>query len=237
MAQEAGSDEAAMWWTDQSSEMAEAAGSADFAAYALVRQALVTMYRHDAMNTIMLAQLAQEQTRNSRIAGLAAQREAQGHALANDERACLAALDRARELLDGDALTNEPMIGTTTIDDPVTIATGWCLHELGRPQEASEILAREIPRIPEHAHRAFARYSARYALSCAAAGEAEMACEVAEGVLTILERTESATIRTDLVRLARELNRANRSPVVREFSPRLTRALRTAPPGREERIR
>ncbi|MET0415668.1 MAG: hypothetical protein ABW022_06570 [Actinoplanes sp.] len=227
MAQEAGNDDAAMWWTDQSCELAEAAGFTDLAAYALVRQALVTMYRFDSRSTIMLAQLAQEQTRDPRIAGLAAQREAQGHALANDGEACLRALDRARDLLDTAGEQGDLVLGTATLSDPVTMVSAWCLHDLGRPREAAEILAREITRIPPTAHRSIARYSARYALALAAAGEMERASMVAEPVLEVLTRAESATIKADLRQLAREFRRASRNPVVRDFIPRLSDALRS----------
>lgn len=232
MAQEAGNDDAAMWWTDQSCELAEAAGFTDLAAYALVRQALVTMYRFDSRSTITLAQLAQEQTRDPRIAGLAAQREAQGHALANDGDACRRALDRARDLLDAASDQGDLVFGTATLSDPVTMVNAWCLHDLGRPEEAAEIFAREINRIPPTAHRSIARYSTRYALALAAAGEMERACVIAEPVLEALTRAESATIKADLRQLSNEFRRAPRNPVVRAFTPRLADALRSSGTGR-----
>ncbi|MFC4063502.1 helix-turn-helix domain-containing protein [Actinoplanes subglobosus] len=227
MAQEAGNDDAAMWWTDQSCELAESAGFSDLAAYALVRQALVTMYRYDARNTITLARLAQEQTHNPRIAGLAAQREAQGHALANDSDSCWRALERARILLGTADEHGDLVLGTATLRDPVTMVSAWCLHDLGRPREAVDIFAREIDRIPPTAHRSIARYSARYALALAASGEMEQACLVAEPVLEALTRAESATIKSDLRQLASEFRRAPRNPVVRNFIPRLADALRS----------
>jgi hypothetical protein len=230
MAQEAGNDEAAMWWTDHACDLAEAAGFLDLAAYALVRQALITMYRHDSYNTIELAQLAQEQTQNSRISGLAAQREAQGHALAGDYAACRRALDRARALLALPSTDDEPVIGTSTIEDPVAMATAWCLHDLGRPEAAAEIFNVELHRIPAHAHRAKARYTARYALTLAAIGEIERACRAVEPVLDALARTDSATIRADLRRFAQQLSRAHRSAAARELSPRLAAALQTSRP-------
>ncbi|OKJ46173.1 hypothetical protein AMK25_06555 [Micromonospora sp. TSRI0369] len=227
MAQEAGDDGAAMWWTDHACDLAEAAGYHDLAAYALVRQALITMYRHNAPDTVELSKLAQEQTQNPRICGLAAQREAQGHAIAGDYDACLRALDRARNLLNVPGEDDEPIIGTSTIEDPVTLATAWCLHDLGRPEAAVEIFDAAIRRIPAHAHRAKARYTARWALALAATGEAERACLEVEPVLEALARADSATIRVDLRRLAQELARAHHKAAVRELAPRLASALHT----------
>jgi tetratricopeptide (TPR) repeat protein len=227
MAQEAGNDEAALWWTEYACEIAEAGGFNDLGAYALVRQALVTMYQHDPQNTIELARLAQEQTTNQRIRGLAAQREAQGHALAGDYDACQRALDRAAESIQRSRDDEQPTLGTSTLDDPVSMARGWCLHDLGRPREAVEILAAEIARIPPEADRTRARYSTRYALALAASGQVEEACRVAESVLELVGSTDSATIRSDLRRLSHELQRRHGSPAVRRITPRLTGALRT----------
>jgi transcriptional regulator with XRE-family HTH domain len=228
MAQEAGSDEAAMWWTDQSCEMSETAGYPDLAAYALVRQALIAMYRADSRSTVLLARLAQEQTCIPRIVGLAALREAQGHALANNLESCLRALDLARDRLDAAVLGDEPIIGTSSVSDPVTMAHAWCLFDLGRPAESAEMFAAQLPSIPAHAHRARARFSARFALALAAIGEADDACVAAARVIDTLSRAESATIRHDLRRLAFELGRSPRSSGVRDFMPRLHDALRMA---------
>jgi hypothetical protein len=227
MAQEAGNDQAALWWTEYACEIAEAGGFNDLGAYALVRQALVTMYQHDSRNTIELAQLAQEQTTNQRIRGLAAQREAQGHALAGDYDACQRALDLATDLLRRPRHDEQPILGTSTLDDPSSMVRGWCLHDLGRSRDAADVLAVEVARIPPDADRTRARYSARYALALAAAGEVEQACSVAGPVLELLERIDSATIRSDLRRLAQDLQRQHRNPAVRQIAPRLAAALRT----------
>ncbi len=113
MCQEAGSDEAALWWTDRAVELATAGDDHDLAKYALVRRALIALYRNDAAETIGLSRGAQLGSVPHRIRGLAAQREAQGHALAGDCDACLRSLDSARELLtvglrDADARIDKP---------------------------------------------------------------------------------------------------------------------------------
>jgi transcriptional regulator with XRE-family HTH domain len=226
MAQELGNDRAALWLTDRAVEMAATGGDENLAAYALVRRALITLYREDAAQTIELARLAQTGPVPTRIRGLAAQREAQGHALAGDYDSCLRSLDRARELLGAaDPDPTSPALGTANLADPVGVVRGWCLHDLGRPHEAAEILDREYQRIPVQALRARARYGARRALAHAAAGQVEVACAITEQLLDMADTVNSATIASDVRRLARTLSRFHAHRSVRALYPRLTASL------------
>ncbi|MFI9722273.1 helix-turn-helix domain-containing protein [Streptomyces sp. NPDC052396] len=229
MAQEAGDEPGALRWTGRAVELAAAAGDRDFAAYGLVRQALVTFYRDDSARTIALSHRARAGTRHPRIAGLAAQQEAQGHALAGDYDACMRSLEEARELLARpDDRPDEPVIGTSHLPDPVQAATGWCLHDLGCPRQAAALLDQVTARIPEHALRMRARFGVRRALAHAAAGEVEQACVVTRELLQPLALVRSATIGTDLRRLAHALSRHDAVPAVRELSPELNVCLRLA---------
>ncbi|HEU5333581.1 MAG TPA: helix-turn-helix transcriptional regulator [Actinocrinis sp.] len=230
MAQEAGDETRAVWWTDQAVSFAAAAGEHDMAAYALVRRGLIALYRHDAAQTVDLARRAQRATNDRRIRGLAAQREAQGLALAGDYDGCARALDRAARLLDAAAAdhgTPAACVGSTNVADPVGAATGWCLFDLGHTARAAEVLRRECARIPDHAHRAGARFGARLSLALAAGGEIEEACAVADGVLDRCAHIDSATIRVDLRALGRELNRWHAKPEVRDIRLRITEQLST----------
>lgn len=223
--QETGNDQAALWWTDRAVELADAGGDHDLAAYALVRRALVTLYRGDAAQTVELSQRAQRSGLPPRIRGLAAQRQAQGHALAGDYDACMRCLDRARALLAGEAPEpSGPVIGTTNLSNPVAMVSGWCLHDLGRPGRAAEIIERELTLVPPYASRSRARYGVRQALAHAAAGEIEHACALAGELLGTAGAVNSATIRADLRRLAQTLARHSRSPAVRELAPLLAAA-------------
>jgi len=169
LAQEAGDDAGALWWTDRAVEFAATGGDDEMAAHALVRRADVALYRQDARSTVALAQCAEMSSRSRRVRGLAAQRQAQGHALAGDYDRCRRALDRAARWLDrrDDESDDDqqPVLGSSTIDDPVEMATGWCLFDLGRPKQASEKLRVQLDRLPSHARRTRARLGARYALS------------------------------------------------------------------------
>ena len=226
MAQEAGQDNAALWWTDKAVALASAGGDQELAAYALVRRALVSLYAGNALQTITLARRAQDDRAASRrVRGLAAQREAQGHALAGADSDCRRALDRAAGLLDGAMTGPGPVLGSTTISNPVSLSTAWCLYDLGRPAQAADLLDRELRTVEPSAHRFHARWGARRALAYAASGEIDHACMLSRDLLSDLTIIDSATVRADVRALARTLARWLTHPPVRQLYPELTAAL------------
>ena len=221
MAQEAGDVGSAGWWSGKAAQVATAAGDHHTASYALVRRALITMYQGDAAETVALARQAQQPDTPPRIRGLAAQREAQGHALAGSYDECMRALDVAASQLAAARahVADEPVIGTSHIADPVAIVTGWCLYDLGRPKEAAAVLDREIQRIPPTAVRARTRFGVRQALAHAAANELDRACELTRATLSQAAAVGSATILQDVRRLATTLRRWHTHPAVRALEP------------------
>lgn len=227
LVQETGDDQAALWWTRHAVDFAAAAGDHDLVAYGLVRHALITLYREDAGQTVELARRAQRSEAPLRIRGLAAQREAQGHALAGDYDACMRSLEQARGLLSrASPDSGAPIIGTTSLSDPAEMVTGWCLYDLGRPSAAAEVIGRQLVRVPQQAVRAKVRFEVRQALAYATAGEVDHACHLTGQFLDDAFALDSATIATDLRRLARTLSRHPRNASVRELAPRLGPALR-----------
>jgi transcriptional regulator with XRE-family HTH domain len=229
LVQETGTDFGALRWTRQAIDLANAAGDSHFAAYGLVRHALMTLYRGDAAQTTQLAERAQASTLPPRIRGLAAAREAQGHAIAADYDSTMRALDRASALLSAATLdAGQPVIGTANLVDPAEMIRGWCLYDLGRPHDAARTIDRQLATIPEGAARTRARYGVRRALAYAAAGDIDHACQLTSGLLDELMRVRSATITTDLRALARTLGRHQKNPAVRDLSPSLGTALRAA---------
>jgi DNA-binding XRE family transcriptional regulator len=228
MAQEAGDADVAAWWIDRAVRVATEAGDDHAATYALVRRALVTLYQGDAAATIGFARRAQSAARTPpRILGLAAQREAQGHALAGNHDECMRALERAnRHLLAARAeQSDDPVIGTSHIPDPVSVVTGWCLYDLGRPKEAAKVLDREIQQIPVTAVRAHVRFGVRQALAHAAAGDVDHACALAQSMIGQVATIGSATILTDVRRLANTLRRWYGNNAVRALGPAFAAAL------------
>ncbi|MGV9772655.1 helix-turn-helix domain-containing protein [Streptosporangium sp. NPDC003464] len=231
LVQETGNEQAALWWTQRAVDLAAVGGDHDLAAYGLVRRALVTLYREDVAQTVELAQRAQNGKVPPRIRGLAAQREAQGHALAGDHGACERSLDRARALLVGQTPDfDAPVIGTTNLSDPVAMITGWCLYDLGRPAEAAEVMEAQLARVSPQALRTRVRYGVRCALAHAAAGEIDRACDLTNRLLDDIVTVSSATIATDLRNLAHTLARHPRNRSVRELAPELGTALQNIVP-------
>ncbi|MER6077089.1 DNA-binding protein [Streptomyces sp. NPDC001833] len=236
MTQEAGDERASLWWTDRAVALADAGGDTEFAAYTLVRRADVALYRMDGRATVEYARTAEERSRSTRIRGLAAQRRAQGHALLGEDAACFRALDRAAELMtraardhesDPPGAGTEPVIGSMHLAGLADFVAGWCLHDLGRTTEAVGRLEGSLDAVPIRARRARARYAARLALALAEAGELKPACAVVEAVTSSVSVVDSATIRADLQRLARRLNRWPRDPDARLAAGRIAEALHT----------
>ena len=232
LVQESGDERGALWWTRRAVDLAEAGGDHHLASYALVRRALATLYRDDSEQTIGLAQQAQGSGVPPRIRGLAAQREAQGHALAGDYRSCMRSLERARILLarqGEDAQT--PVIGSTHLPDPAEMVRGWCLYDLGRPHAAAQVLESQLAQVPDHAVRTRVRFGMRCALAHAADGEVDHACELARGLIPAFTTVGSATVATDVRALARLLSRHARNRSVRALTPELGTALQSVTHG------
>lgn len=228
MSQEAGDDAGARSWTDRAVWFATAAGDERLASFALYRRAEIAMYRHDAIGTIELARRAQEnQEAGPRILGLAAQCEAQGHAMAGDLASYQEALDRAAALLATQDTDRAASLGSTSVADQVPLVAGWSLCELGRPGEAAVILDEHVVRIPPTSRRARARFGARRALAHAQNGDADTACAVLRDVIADAAHVDSATVRVDLRQLARTLARWSANAAVREIQPKLMALLHT----------
>ncbi|KPI00566.1 helix-turn-helix domain protein [Actinobacteria bacterium OK074] len=199
MAQEGGDDTTALWWTERAVRLADAGADPGLATYAQVRRSLICLYRGATAEASELATHALESDAHPRIRGLAAQHLAQSTAVAGDHGTAMRSLDRARELLAADAADRDaddpgqPVLGASHLPDVVSMYTGWCLYDLGRPRQAAALLDEETARIPEHAFRTRARHGVRQALAHAAAGDIDRACEVASGVLPAVRLTHMLT--------------------------------------------
>ncbi|MER0244495.1 helix-turn-helix domain-containing protein [Streptomyces sp. HSW2009] len=229
MAQEAGQDAGALWWTERAVELATACDDREHAAYTVVRRALISLFSGDTAQASGLAEHVLACDASPRVRGIAAQHLAQSQAVEGAYDACMHSLDRARDLLARSSDDGaKPVIGASHLPDVAAMFTGWCLYELGRPTQAAETLEREISRLPAHALRTRARYGVRAALAHAAAGEIEQSCVLTRELLGSIGLVHSATIRADLRRLSRTLNRYPRHRSVRELSPDLALAASAA---------
>ncbi len=224
LSQEAGNDQDALKWTRHASELARTAGDREIASYAYVREAGLALYRQDANGTIGLARQAQELGRSgSRTWGLAARREAQGHALAGDRDAFERAMDRALTSTT-DTVGEYPVLGSTA-PDPLALARGWSLADLGLPGEAATLLGGELARVPVTNRRTRARFGVRRSLAHALDGEIDESCRTLAETIDDVAQVDSATVRTDLRELGRCLSRWRGHHTVREIYPELNRVL------------
>jgi hypothetical protein len=226
MAQESGDDDAALEWTERAVRYAAEGGDHTLGAYALVRRAEIAMYQCLPRDTVALARHAQQLDCGNRIRGLAAQREAQGHALAGDARQCRQALDHAARLLnrakdDGPL----PVLGTSNVEDLTGLAMGFALVDLGEPGKASQLLRSQLEQTPATAHRMKARIGARYTLALVSSGAVEEGCAEVPRLLDWYSSADSATIRLDLQRVLNVVNRWPAAVHVRWVLPDLTAAV------------
>jgi hypothetical protein len=228
MSQEAGDEPGALAWTRRASELARAGGDTDIESYAFVREAGLALYRHDAMSTIDLARQAQRVGHPSdRTRGMALRREAQGYALAGDRYACESAMDQAFELLEQSTSDSGSHLALgSTVPDPIGLARGWALCDLGLTTKAAEVLDVELARLPDSSRRTRARFGVRRSLAYALAGEIDQSCLTLAETLDDGAHVDSATVRMDLQDLARTLSRWRGHRMVREIHPSLSRVLR-----------
>jgi transcriptional regulator with XRE-family HTH domain len=230
MAQEAGDDEAALWWTERASDLAHAGGDRTMGAYAYIRRALIALYHGDPLQTIELARRAQAQPgAPALLKGLAALREAQGQAAVGGAVACRRSLERANECLErADRVKSAPPeFGSTALTDPVGMMAAWCLYDLGKATESAAAFDVQIALVSVEARRARTRFAVRQALAYAAAGEVDHACALTWQLLPDISDVASATIRLDLRQLARVFRRWHSYAPVRDLQPDLDYLLRS----------
>lgn len=215
MAQEAGQERAAASFTELSAHYAARAHAPEFAHYARVRAAEFALYRRDAAKAVRLASpIARNPAVTGSVRSLAAEREAQGYALAGYELECCRALDRAAELHSTSG--RDHRFGSQSISEPLIMATGSALLDLGRPAKASAVFDRHVHCVATTALRAWLRFELRRALAHATAGELDHGCELATALLSGITTVGSVTLRADLARLSRLL-RASARPAAREL--------------------
>jgi tetratricopeptide (TPR) repeat protein len=236
MLQEAGATEQALRWTDRAVEFAAAADDRAMAAHAQVRRALFAMYRNDPTQTVDLAGAAVRAAGPwPRIHRAAWQRLAQGHALAGRAGPAEEALARAAALVVDEPTAPPPalVLGPAGPADSVTLTTAWCYTELGRWEEAAEMLCSALPRFPDASRRSRARYGVRAAYAQAMSGDPGVACQTLRSVLVDVVAVRSATVGQDLARLKSVLRRFPRHPDVIETAQPLARAIRESRAGAE----
>lgn len=231
LTQEAGRRDLALAWTRRAAGIAVAAGGADFAAYTLVREAELAMYARDPAAAMRLAdQALHDPHATARTRALAVHRQAQVHALRGEHDLCLAALDRAEDLLGAAAegrrdAPDGPVVGSSTVGNLGGAIAGWCHYDLGRPQRATELLADALERTPDSAHRSRALFGARLALAYEASGELEEMRTVTLRAIEDASLARSASAYGELRGLSRALVRRHNVRGLKELRRHLDEQL------------
>jgi transcriptional regulator with XRE-family HTH domain len=210
MLQEQGDSRGALDWTARAVQLDQQADRADMAAYALVRAAELALYRGRPDHVVLLAGRAQQIIGvRPRISALAAQREAQGHAMAGDRARCEAALARSAERWAGrsDSEPENDLFGSSSVPDLHAMVAAWCELDLGRPDDAAERLTTVLATMPGTARRARTLLGARLATAHALRGAPDSSCEVAGHLVADAKVLNSATARLQFRRLSAELRR------------------------------
>jgi transcriptional regulator with XRE-family HTH domain len=234
-AQETGHDDIALRWTRAVADWAKVIGDDEALGYALTRQSQWARRRGDADAAIGYARRASAIPHISpRIARFAAQREAQACALAHDEAAFRHALDRSCELLgSAPSIDHEDRANPRwgPLPDPAfeesRLFEATCLVDLGDFATAASLFAEHMGRLGR-ARTGYARIAVRQAIAYAHVAEPEHACEVVLDCLPTVARQGSASLRGDLSRLTRALNRHRDRSGVRDLLPDLTMLARAA---------
>ena len=146
-AQDAADWRIAQYWLDRALELAHMTLDPVWPAYILARKAQLAGDMHDPVHVVGLARAAAATARNgyrARLSGVAAAYQAQGHALAGDETACMSALDTAREQADGP--DEDPSVPWAGWLGPlyVTVHEACCQAALGHHAEAAALYAEAI---------------------------------------------------------------------------------------------
>jgi transcriptional regulator with XRE-family HTH domain len=226
-AQETGHEGTALRWTRVAAEWARRIGDADALAYAWIRQSQWARRKGDANAAVRCARMAMGIRETSpRIRLFAAQREAQACAFAGDETSFRRALDRYHTLVG-----ENPSAGTSSgaqwgpLPDPGFETSGileaTCLVDLGDFDAAATLFAQQMSRF-RSGRTGYARLAVREAIAYAQIGSPELACDVALYSLPTLVNQGSASLRGDLGRLVRILNRHRGKAAVRDLLPDLT---------------
>lgn len=203
-AQDAADWRTAQYWLDRALELAHMTLDPVWPAYILARKAQLAGDMHDPVHAVGLARAAAATARNgnrARLSGVAAAYQAQGHALAGDETACMSALDTAREQADGP--DEDPSVPWAGWLGPlyVTVHEARCQAALGHHAEAAALYAEAIAGIPDRMCRDRGVYTARMALAQAAAGDIDAAAADGLTALNLAQATSSGRIITELRRL------------------------------------
>lgn len=178
-----GSQAGALAWYDRAHDWAQEAGNPDMAATTLSMKAHLAWSAGNPRRCVQMAQAARwfRQRVTPGVAGMAAQMEARGHALAAEADAARSLLDEAQALIGRAASRpeDEPPWMYFYGEDWFTLQRGMAELQLQNWHAAATLLAAGLGTLPESYRRDRAWYGASLVSAHAGAGDAEQAEAVA----------------------------------------------------------
>ncbi|GAB7183435.1 helix-turn-helix transcriptional regulator [Kitasatospora sp. Ki12] len=214
----------ALYWSDRAMEWAQEAGDDVMAAYVLFRKSNQATAQRNTQKAVSLARAAQRSARATlRIRALAAQQEAQGHALMGNLRFAEAKFDEAHELAaePDDSHADDALDLAYCTPTYIEMQRANCLIELGDPRTAVGMFEAELRILPPIYRNDQGVYLSRLARAYAVSGEPEQAAAAADRALSIAIDTESARAMTELSAADKALQRWSTVTEVATFTGRL----------------
>ncbi|MFF2612080.1 hypothetical protein [Kitasatospora sp. NPDC058046] len=222
--QDLGDFDRALFWSDRAMEWAQEAGDDVMAAYVLFRKSNQATAQRNAQKAVSLARAAQRSVgATHRIRALAAQQEAQGHALMGNPRFAQAKFDEAHEIAAApdDSHADDALDLAYCTPTYIEMQRANCLIELGDPHTAVGMLEAELQVLPPVYRNDQGVYLSRLARAYAVSGEPEQAATAADRALSIAVDTESARAMSELTAAGKALQRWSAVPEVATFTRRL----------------
>ncbi|MFJ7910243.1 hypothetical protein [Kitasatospora sp. NPDC096204] len=222
--QDLGDFDRALFWSDRAMEWAQEAGDDVMAAYVLFRKSNQATAQRNAPKAVSLARAAQRSVgATHRIRALAAQQEAQGHAMMGNSRFAQAKFDEAHEIAAApdDSHADDALDLAYCTPTYIEMQRANCLIELGDPHTAVGMLEAELRVLPPVYRNDQGVYLSRLARAYAVSGEPEQAAAAADRALSIAVDTESARAMSELSAAGKALQRWSAVPQVATFTHRL----------------
>ncbi|MFD8755645.1 hypothetical protein ACFV0O_32410 [Kitasatospora sp. NPDC059577] len=222
--QDLGDFDQALYWSDRAMEWAQEAGDDVMAAYVLFRKSNQATAQRSAQKAVSLARAAQRAVgATHRIRALAAQQEAQGHAMMGNQCFAQAKFDEAHEVAAApdDSHADDALDLAYCTPTYIEMQRANCLIELGDPHTAVGMFEAELRVLPPIYRNDQGVYLSRLARAYAVSGEPEQAASAADRALSIAIDTESARAMSELSAAGQALQRWSTVPEVATFTGRL----------------
>jgi len=231
MREDSGRHTAALGHYDRAMDAAQETDDANMVTSVLSLKSHLAWSQRDAGRAVGLAEAGQRDIDgvSSGVLALITQQQARGHALDGDSEPVERLMDRT-EVLTAKAAERpdgEPPWVYFHGPDRVLYQRGVAYLELGRHNDALELLIAARATLPANYQRDHGRYAANIAIAAALDGQLDRAASAAREALAIAVETGSAHTITELRRARQALAKWPHEPAVADFDTNFNDALHT----------